>query len=158
MLVAIGRIGVARELIGLIPNLLLLFKDLVRDERVPRSAKLWLGFAAVWLASPIDLIPEFIPVLGPLDDAVVAAVVLRHLVRKAGSEVVYEHWRGDPSTIARVLRLFGALFDEAQRLPISETESRHRTRERPGDRCPSSAMYAKVMTSLPPLPRKEMRR
>ena len=88
MLVAIGRIEVARELIGLIPNLLLLFKDLVRDERVPRSAKLWLGFAAVWLASPIDLIPEFIPVLGPLDDAVVAAVVLRHLVRKAGSEVV----------------------------------------------------------------------
>jgi uncharacterized membrane protein YkvA (DUF1232 family) len=108
VLVAIGRIGVARELIGLIPNLLLLFKDLVRDERVPRSAKLWLGFAAVWLASPIDLIPEFIPVLGPLDDAVVAAAVLRHLVRKAGNEVVYEHWRGEPSTISRVLRLFGA--------------------------------------------------
>lgn len=107
-LVATGRIAVARELIGLIPNMLLLFKDLVRDERVPRGAKLWLGFAAVWLASPIDLIPEFIPVLGPLDDAVVAAAVLRHLVRKAGSEVVYEHWRGEPSTISRVLRLFGA--------------------------------------------------
>jgi uncharacterized membrane protein YkvA (DUF1232 family) len=104
-----GRIAVARELIGLIPNLLLLFKDLVRDERVPRSAKLWLGFAAVWLASPIDLIPEFIPVLGPLDDAVVAGAVLRHLVRKAGSEVVVEHWRGEPATISRVIRLFGAI-------------------------------------------------
>jgi uncharacterized membrane protein YkvA (DUF1232 family) len=46
--------------------------------------------------------------LGPLDDAVIAAAVLRHLVRKAGSEVVYEHWRGEPSTISRVLRLFGA--------------------------------------------------
>ncbi len=107
-LVAMGRIAVARELIALVPNMLLLFKDLLRDERVPRSAKLWLGFAAVWLASPIDLIPEFIPVLGPLDDAVVAAAVLRHLVRKAGNEVVYEHWRGEPSTISRVLRLFGA--------------------------------------------------
>jgi uncharacterized membrane protein YkvA (DUF1232 family) len=67
----------------------------------------WLGVAAVWLASPIDLIPEFIPVLGPLDDAIVAAVVLRHLVRKAGTEVVYEHWRGEPATISRVLRIFG---------------------------------------------------
>jgi len=110
-LVAMGRIAVARELIALVPNMLLLFKDLLRDERVPRSAKLWLGFAALWLASPIDLIPEFIPVLGPLDDAVVAAAVLRHLVRKAGSEVVYEHWRGEPSTISRVLRLFGAEAD-----------------------------------------------
>jgi uncharacterized membrane protein YkvA (DUF1232 family) len=108
VLVAMGRIGVARELIGLVPNMLFLFKDLLRDERVPRSAKLWLGFAALWLASPIDLIPEFIPVLGPLDDAVVAAAVLRHLVRKAGSDVVYEHWRGEQSTISRVLRLFGA--------------------------------------------------
>ena len=107
-LVAMGRIAVARELIALVPNMLLLFKDLLRDERVPRSAKLWLGFAALWLASPIDLIPEFIPVLGPLDDAVVAAAVLRHLIRTAGSDVVYEHWRGEPSTISRVLRLSGA--------------------------------------------------
>ena len=106
-LVAFGRVGAARELIGLVPNLLRLFKDLMRDERVPRSAKVWLGVAAVWLASPIDLIPEFVPVLGPLDDAIVAAVVLRHLVRKAGTEVVYEHWRGDPATISRVLRIFG---------------------------------------------------
>jgi uncharacterized membrane protein YkvA (DUF1232 family) len=108
-LVAFGRVGAARELAGLIPNLLLLFKDLVKDSRVPRSAKLWLGFAALWLASPIDLLPEFLPVLGPLDDAIVAAAVLRHLVRKAGSDVVYEHWRGDPATITRVLRVFGSL-------------------------------------------------
>jgi uncharacterized membrane protein YkvA (DUF1232 family) len=107
-LILFGRVGAARELLGLIPNLILLFKDLVRDERVPRGAKVWLGVAAVWLASPLDLIPEFIPVLGPLDDAIVAAAVLRHLVRRAGSDVVYEHWRGDPATIARVLRLFGA--------------------------------------------------
>jgi uncharacterized membrane protein YkvA (DUF1232 family) len=107
-LVAFGRVGAARELAGLLPNLLLLFKDLIKDDRVPRSAKLWLGFAALWIASPIDLLPEFLPVVGPLDDAIVAAAVLRHLVRKAGSDVVYEHWRGDPATITRVLRVFRA--------------------------------------------------
>ena len=108
-LVVFGRVGAARELAGLLPNLLLLFKDLVKDERVPRGAKVWLGFAALWIASPIDLLPEFLPVIGPLDDAIVAAAVLRHLVRKAGSDVVYEHWRGDPATITRVLRVFRAL-------------------------------------------------
>ena len=108
-LLVFGRVDAAKELAGLIPNLLLLFKDLVKDDRVPRSAKWWLAFAALWLASPIDLLPEFLPVIGPLDDAIVAAAVLRHLVRKAGSDVVYEHWRGDPATITRVLRLFGSL-------------------------------------------------
>jgi len=107
-LMLFGRVGAARELLGLVPNLVLLFKDLIRDDRVPRGAKIWLGVAAVWLASPIDLIPEFIPVLGPLDDAIVAAAVLRHLVRTAGSGVVYEHWRGEPATISRILRVFGA--------------------------------------------------
>jgi uncharacterized membrane protein YkvA (DUF1232 family) len=107
-LFASGRPAAARELVTLIPNLLLLFRDLMKDARVPRSAKLWLGFAALWLASPIDLLPEFLPVIGPLDDAIVAAAVLRHLVRRAGTEVVLEHWRGDPATIARVLRVFGA--------------------------------------------------
>jgi uncharacterized membrane protein YkvA (DUF1232 family) len=108
VLLAFGRVNVAKELAGLVPNLFLLFKDLVKDPRVPRSAKIWLGVAAVWLASPIDLLPEFLPVLGPLDDAIVAAAVLRYLVKKAGPDVVYEHWRGDPATIARVLRIFGA--------------------------------------------------
>ena len=64
-----------------------------------------LAVGAVWVASPIDLIPEFIPVLGPLDDAVVAALILRHVLRKAGPEVVAEHWRGDRATLNRLLRL-----------------------------------------------------
>ncbi len=107
-LFAFGHASTARALIGLVPNLLLLFKDLIRDPRVPRGAKLWLGFGALWLASPIDLLPEFLPVIGPLDDAIVAAAILRHLVRKAGPEVVAEHWRGDEATLQRILRLFGA--------------------------------------------------
>lgn len=108
LLFAVGKAGAARELVGLIPNLLLLFKDLVRDPQVPRGAKVWLVVAAVWLASPIDLLPEFLPMVGPLDDAIVAAAVLRHLVRTAGPDVVVGHWRGDPATIERILRLFGA--------------------------------------------------
>jgi uncharacterized membrane protein YkvA (DUF1232 family) len=106
-LFAAGRASVARELVVLVPNLLLLFKDLMKDPRVPRGTKAWLGVAAVWIASPIDLLPEFIPVLGPLDDAVVAAVVLRHLVRRAGTAVIEEHWRGNPQTLERILRIVG---------------------------------------------------
>jgi uncharacterized membrane protein YkvA (DUF1232 family) len=101
-----GRRTAAREVATLLPNLVRLFKGLVRDPRVPRRSKALLIFGAAWVASPIDLIPEFIPVLGPLDDAVVAALILRHLLRTAGREVVAEHWHGDPATLERLLRLF----------------------------------------------------
>jgi uncharacterized membrane protein YkvA (DUF1232 family) len=84
--------------------LILLFKDLARDPRVPRGSKALLVFGALWFASPIDLIPEFIPVLGPLDDAVVAALILRHLMRSAGADVAAEQWRGEPETLDRLLR------------------------------------------------------
>jgi uncharacterized membrane protein YkvA (DUF1232 family) len=100
-----GRRTAAREVATLLPNLILLFKGLIDDPRVPRGSKILLVFGAAWVASPIDLIPEFIPFLGPLDDAVVAALILRHLVRTAGGDVVAEHWRGDPATLARLLRL-----------------------------------------------------
>jgi uncharacterized membrane protein YkvA (DUF1232 family) len=103
VLLLAGRKTAARELAMLVPNLAILFKELLRDPRVPRGSKALLWFGAAWIASPIDLIPEFVPFLGPLDDAVVAALILRHLVRKAGSEVVAEHWRGDPATIAHLL-------------------------------------------------------
>jgi uncharacterized membrane protein YkvA (DUF1232 family) len=101
-----GRRTAAREVATLLPNLIVLFKGLIRDPRVPPGSKLLLVFGAAWVASPIDLIPEFIPFLGPLDDAVVAALILRHLLRTAGRDVVAEHWRGDPATLARLLRLF----------------------------------------------------
>jgi uncharacterized membrane protein YkvA (DUF1232 family) len=59
----------------------------------------------LWFVSPIDLVPEFIPVLGPLDDALLAALVLRHLVKRAGPAVVAEAWPGEPATLERMLRL-----------------------------------------------------
>jgi len=102
-LIALGRRALARELVTLIPNLLVLFRELLQDPRVPRGAKLWLAFAIVWIASPIDLIPEFIPVVGPLDDAVVAALVLRHLLRRTDRVVLFEHWRGDPATLDAIV-------------------------------------------------------
>jgi uncharacterized membrane protein YkvA (DUF1232 family) len=90
-----------------LPNLIRLFRGLIRDPRVPRRSKAILVFGAAWVASPIDLIPEFIPLLGPLDDAVVAALVLRHLLRTAGRDVITEHWQGDPATLDRLVRLAG---------------------------------------------------
>jgi len=102
-LVIAGRRSAARELATLVPNLVLLFRGLLRDPRVPRGSKALLWFAVVWVVSPIDLIPEFIPIAGPLDDAIVAAVVLRHVLRTSGPDVVGEHWRGDPATLDRIL-------------------------------------------------------
>ena len=99
ILLALGQRSQARELALLIPNLLLLFRGLLADPRVPRSSKLWLGLAALWIASPIDLIPEFIPIAGPLDDAIVAALVLRHVLKRTDRSLLLEHWRGDPTTL-----------------------------------------------------------
>ncbi|MGH2594994.1 MAG: YkvA family protein [Actinomycetota bacterium] len=104
-LVVLGRRSAARELATVIPNLIVLFGGLLRDPSVSRGSKLWLWFAIVWLVSPIDLIPEFIPVIGPLDDAIIAALVLRHVVRRTDARVLTEHWHGDPATLAKILRI-----------------------------------------------------
>ena len=108
VLLWLGRKTLARELISLLPNLVRLFRGLLGDQRVPRSSKALLMLGAVWLASPIDLIPEFLPGIGGIDDAIVAGLVLRHLVRRAGPDVVRDHWRGDPRTIGVLLRVAGA--------------------------------------------------
>ena len=100
-----GRRLAARELATLLPNLVRMCRTLLRDPRVPRGSKVLVGFAVLWFISPIDLVPEFIPVLGPLDDALLAALVVRHLVKRAGREVVAEAWPGDPGTLERMLRL-----------------------------------------------------
>lgn len=103
-LVVLGRRSAARELATLIPNMLVLFRGLLGDPRVPRSSKWWIWFAIVWFVSPIDLIPEFIPVVGPLDDAIVAALVLRHVLKRTDRQVLSDHWRGDPATLDIITR------------------------------------------------------
>jgi uncharacterized membrane protein YkvA (DUF1232 family) len=107
VLVLVGRKTIARELVTFLPNLIRLFRGLLADERVPRSSKVLLLLGALWLASPIDLLPEFLPGVGALDDAVVAGLVLRHVVKRAGPDVVRNHWRGDPRSVALLLRIAG---------------------------------------------------
>jgi uncharacterized membrane protein YkvA (DUF1232 family) len=94
-----------REIATVVPNLARMFAGLVRDPRVPRRAKVVLGVTAAYLAFPIDLIPDFIPVAGQLDDAVVAAFALRYLMRSTPREILAEHWHGDPDTLRRILSL-----------------------------------------------------
>ena len=106
-LLMFGRKTTARELVALLPNLIRLFRGLLGDERVPRSSKTLLMLAGIWLVSPIDLIPEFLPGIGALDDALIAGLVLRHLVKRAGPEVVRSHWHGDPRSMGVLLRLAG---------------------------------------------------
>ena len=105
VLVVLGRRSQARELAALIPNLVILFRGLLGDPRVPRSSKRWLWFAVAWFLSPIDLIPEFLPVVGPLDDAIVAALVLRYVLRRTDRTVLADYWRGEPGTLDAILRI-----------------------------------------------------
>lgn len=104
-LIGLRRRSMARELVALIPNLVIMFRGLLRDPRVPRSSKLLLWLAVGWLISPIDVIPEFVPVVGPFDDAIVAALVLRHVLRRTDRNVLIEHWRGNPATLDAIIRI-----------------------------------------------------
>ena len=108
-----GRKVAAAQLARAIPDLVALTRGLLGDPLVPVGSKVLLGGALVWLISPIDLVPEFIPVLGPLDDVIVVGLVLRHLVRRAGVEVVQDHWRGDPRVLHTALRLAGLRLPDA---------------------------------------------
>ena len=105
VLIALGRRALARELATLVPNLTRLFAGLMRDPRVPLRAKVVLGATALYLAMPIDVIPDFVPIAGSLDDAIVAAFALRFVVRASSPEIVAEHWPGDPATLRRILWL-----------------------------------------------------
>ena len=105
LLIALGRRTLARELATLVPNLTRLFAGLLRDPRVPLRAKFVLGVTTLYLAMPIDIIPDFVPIAGSLDDAIVAAFALRFVVRASSPEIVAEHWPGDPATLRRILWL-----------------------------------------------------
>jgi uncharacterized membrane protein YkvA (DUF1232 family) len=95
--------GLLKDLASLLPGLVTLLRHLRRDPRVPASAKIALAIAALWVLSPIDLIPEFLPVIGPLDDIVVVALALRYAGRRVPRAVLLEAWPGDPRLLLRLL-------------------------------------------------------
>lgn len=95
--------GSLKDLATFLPACATTVRRLQADRRVPRRAKLALGFAMVWVVSPIDLIPEFVPVVGPLDDIVVVALVLRYAARQVPRPVFLEAWPANPATIERLL-------------------------------------------------------
>jgi uncharacterized membrane protein YkvA (DUF1232 family) len=95
----------ARELVRLVPDMLRLVRDVIADGSTPRGVRAALVLLLVWLVNPIDLIPEFIPVLGPLDDVIVAVVVLRYVRRRLGADELRRRWRGTETGWALVERL-----------------------------------------------------
>ena len=95
----------ARDIASSLPDCAVLIKRLLRDPRVPRRAKVPIVLLVPYLASPIDLIPDFIPVLGQLDDAVLVALTLRFVVKTAGREVVTELWPGSERGLQAILSL-----------------------------------------------------
>jgi uncharacterized membrane protein YkvA (DUF1232 family) len=93
------------EALRLLPDLLRLLPRLARDHILPRGVRVRLWLLLAYLAFPIDLIPDFVPVLGYADDAIIVAAVLRTVVRRAGPEPLARHWPGTPDGLAAVTRL-----------------------------------------------------
>jgi len=104
-LVIAGRREDARALAGFIPDCIVLCSRLLREPRVPRRRKLLLVALGGYLALPLDLVPDFIPVAGQLDDVIIAALVLRSFLRSGGEPLVRAHWPGPERTLELVLRL-----------------------------------------------------
>ena len=104
-LVLLGRRADARAFATFIPDCIVLVTRLARDPRVPRSRKLLLVALVGYLALPFDLVPDFIPVAGQLDDAIIVALVLRSLVRSGGEDMMRELWPGPEESLTLILRL-----------------------------------------------------
>jgi uncharacterized membrane protein YkvA (DUF1232 family) len=95
--------GVAKDLAAFLPDCVTTIRALRRDPRVPRRAKIALLVAVLWVLSPIDLIPEFLPVIGPLDDVIAVALLLRYAGRTVPRQVLLDAWPGDPYLLERLL-------------------------------------------------------
>jgi uncharacterized membrane protein YkvA (DUF1232 family) len=99
-----ARLG---ELLRVVPDVVRLCRDVLTDREAPASVRIAIGGLLVYLVNPIDLIPEFIPVLGPLDDVVVAVLVLRYVRRRLGVEGLLVRWRGTPQGFALLGSVMG---------------------------------------------------
>jgi uncharacterized membrane protein YkvA (DUF1232 family) len=100
-----GRSPHARAVAGFVPDCIVLFQRLLGDARMPRRYKALVVALLGYLALPFDVVPDFIPVAGQLDDAVVVALTLRAILRGAGLEMIEEHWPGPRSSLSIILKL-----------------------------------------------------
>jgi uncharacterized membrane protein YkvA (DUF1232 family) len=101
------RGGLAREALRLLPDVLRLLPRLAADRSLPRGVRVRLALLLAYLASPIDLVPDFIPVIGYADDAIIVAAVLRSVARRAGVQALERHWPGTRDGFAALCRLTG---------------------------------------------------
>jgi len=105
LLVARPRGNVVTESLRLMPDLLRLVARLARDHSLPRGIRVRLGLLLAYLAFPLDLIPDVVPVLGYADDVIAVLWALRSVIRVAGEEPIRRHWPGTPDGCAALLRL-----------------------------------------------------
>jgi uncharacterized membrane protein YkvA (DUF1232 family) len=98
-----------RDALRLLPDLLRLIRRLAADPTVPTGVRVRLGLLIVYLASPIDLVPDFIPVLGYADDAIIIALVLRSVTKSAGPDALRRHWPGTPDGLQLIQQLAGGV-------------------------------------------------
>ena len=105
LVVLAGRLppGALKDLAGLLPACVTTARRLRADPRVPRRAKVAILLAGLYVVSPIDLIPEFLPIIGPLDDALVVALAFRYAARRVPRQVLAEAWAGEPHVLDRLL-------------------------------------------------------
>ena len=94
--------GLAKDLATVLPACVTTARRLRKDPRVPKRVKVAVGFAGLWVLSPIDLIPEFLPVIGPLDDIVVVALALRYAARHIPPEALIEAWPAERRILDRL--------------------------------------------------------
>jgi uncharacterized membrane protein YkvA (DUF1232 family) len=104
LLAVSGRRGQARTLARLVPDCLVLLGRLVRDPRLGRSDRVAILAVLAYLALPFDLVPDFIPIAGQLDDAIIVALLVRRLRRTITRDVIREHWPGPPESLDLLLR------------------------------------------------------
>ena len=122
------RGGLLREALRILPDALRLIRRLAADNTLPRGVRVRLAVLLVYLAIPFDLIPDFIPVLGYADDAIIVTAVLRSVVRRAGLQAVRTHWPGSDDGFTALCRLTGLnaptdpIDSPAQRSIASESE------------------------------------